>query len=169
MKHLAFLVSLLLVSVAGLTSCVSPCGFKSPLGVASLCGKKLGGCGGSNCSSCATKQTFPHQGCETGKRFIEKEVTEYVEEQIVVEGKGPKSSSETITVRRPVTKIVKVEVPCGDCGSKFCATPDCCGITPVSVLSRATVQGGTGEPHLGNIPTMKVLVDGARENGNLMN
>jgi hypothetical protein len=34
-------------------------------------------------------------------------------------------------------------------------------------LSRATAQGGTGEPHLGTIPTMKVLVDGARANSDL--
>ena len=66
-----------------------------------------------------------------------------------------------------MTRIVREPVPCGDCGSKFCATPDCCGITPISVLSRATAQGGTGEPHFGTIPTMKVLVTGARETSDL--
>ena len=96
-------------------------------------------------------------------------MTEYVEEQVVIEGKGSKGgiTTETITVRRPVVKTVREEVPCGDCGSKFCAAPDCCGIVPKSVLSRATIQGSSGEPHVGTIPTMKVLVSGARENNEL--
>lgn len=164
MKHLALFVTSLVAAVV-LTSC---CGSSI-----SLCGNKSKGVNLASktrsCKSCAKKQNFPHQGCEGGERYIEKEVTEYVEEQIVVEGKGDKGglTSETITVRRPVTKTVRIKVPCGDCGSKFCPTPDCCGIVPVSVLSRATIQGGTGEPHVGNIPTMKVLVDGARGNGEL--
>ena len=165
MKNLALLVSSL-VAVVVFTSCA--CGSKF-----SLCGKKLndlnvGVLSKNACSDCKKTGGFPHQGCEGG-RFTEKEVTEYVEEQIVVEGKGAKGGtvSETITVRRPVTKTVRVEVPCGDCGSKFCPEPDCCGIVPVSVLSRATAQGGTGEPHLGVIPTMKVLVEGAKGNGEL--
>ena len=164
MKNFALLATSLIAAVV-FTSC--SCG--SPF---SLCGKKINlkkNC--SSCSSCGKKQTFGHAECE-GKRYREVEVTEYVEEQIVIEGKGSKGgkgglTSETVTVRRPVTKIVREEIPCGDCGSRFCAKPDCCGIVPVSVLSRATAQGGTGEPHVGNIPTMKVLVDGARENADL--
>ncbi len=155
MKH--FILSLLAaVSTLVLSSC--SCG--SPF---SLCGKKLSSAG---CSQCAQKQTFPSQGCE-GQRFVEREVTEYVEEEITIQGKGAKAVPETVVVRRPVTRIVREPVPCGDCGSKFCATPDCCGITPISVLSRATAQGGTGEPHFGTIPTMKVLVTGARETSDL--
>lgn len=167
MKHFALLASSL-IAVLVFTSC--SCG--SPF---SLCGKKINLSSNKikhKCSSCAKKQTFPHQGCESCERYAEKEVTEYVEEQIVIEGKSAKGgkgglTTETITVRRPVTHTVRTPIPCGDCGSKFCATPDCCGIVPISVLSRATVQGGTGEPHVGNIPTMKVLVDGARGNSEL--
>lgn len=156
MKNLALIV-ISIVSALVFTSC---CG-----SAFSLCGKNVDV---KNCSGCKTKQKFPHQGCEN-ERFVEQEITEYVEEQIVVEGKGGKGgpTSETITVRRPVTRTVRTEVDCGDCGSKFCATPDCCGIVPVSVLSRATVQGSSGEPHVGLIPTMKVLVKGARENSAL--
>lgn len=159
MKHLALTV-ISLVAALVFTSC---CGSSF-----SLCGKNVDL---KNCNDCGKKQTFAHQGCE-GKRYVEKQVTEYVEEQIVIEGKSAKGgkgglTTETITVRRPVVKTVREEVPCGDCGSKFCATPDCCGIVPVSVLSRATAQGGTGEPHIGVIPTMKVLVSGARETNDL--
>lgn len=161
MKHLALILTSLVAALVFTSCCGSPF---------SLCGKKVEL---KNCHDCGEKQRFPHQGCEN-KRYIEKQVTEYVEEQIVIEGKSAKggkggliTTTETITVRRPVVKTVREEVPCGDCGSKFCATPDCCGIVPRSVLSRATAQGGTGEPHLGTIPTMKVLVDGARENNDL--
>ena len=156
MKNFALIV-ISLVSALVFTSC---CGTSF-----SLCGKNVKA---KNCHDCGSKQTFPHQGCEK-KRYVEKQVTEYVEEQVVVEGKGSKGgiTTETITVRRPVVKTVREEVTCGDCGSKFCPDPDCCGIVPKSVLSRATVQGGTGEPHVGNIPTMKVLVSGARGNSDL--
>ncbi|MEJ6728989.1 MAG: hypothetical protein QNK83_07475 [Akkermansiaceae bacterium] len=33
----------------------------------------------------------------------------------------------------------------------------CCGFGGKSVLRRATAQNGTGEPHIGTIPTMKIL------------
>ncbi|MDP0491701.1 MAG: hypothetical protein Q7Q71_11685 [Verrucomicrobiota bacterium JB023] len=126
----------------------------------SCCG--LGPCG----QTCGKKQDFAHVGCEN-HRYVEKEVTEWVEEQVVVEGKGAKGVTETVTVRRPIVKTVREEVPCGTCGSVFCATPDCCGIVPKAVLSRATAQGATGEPHIGTIPTMKVLVSGAEPTNEL--
>lgn len=159
MKHFALIVTSIVAALVFSSCCGSPF---------SLCGKNVEL---KNCADCGSKQTFPHQGCEN-QRYVEKQVTEYVEEQIVIEGKSAKGgkggmTTETITVRRPVVRTVREEVPCGDCGSKFCATPDCCGIVPQSVLSRATAQGGTGEPHLGTIPTMKVLVKGATANADL--
>ncbi|MDB0056340.1 hypothetical protein OAK89_01680 [Akkermansiaceae bacterium] len=33
----------------------------------------------------------------------------------------------------------------------------CCGTVGKSVLRRATAQNGTGELHIGTIPTMKIL------------
>lgn len=159
MKHFALIVTSIVAALVFSSCCGSPF---------SLCGKTVNL---KNCSDCCSKQNFPHQGCEN-QRYVEKQITEYVEEQIVVEGKSAKGgkggmTTETITVRRPVVHTVREEVPCGDCGSKFCATPDCCGIVPRSVLSRATAQGGTGEPHLGTIPTMKVLVKGAAATADL--
>jgi len=56
-----------------------------------------------------------------------------------------------------VDKVVKVDHECKTCGSTFCPKPECCGIINRSVLSRATGQSGTGEPHIGLIPTMKTL------------
>ena len=46
---------------------------------------------------------------------------------------------------------------CTKCLSTFCPKPGCCGTVGKNVLSRATMQGGSGEPHLGLIPTMKTL------------
>jgi len=46
---------------------------------------------------------------------------------------------------------------CTKCYSRFCPKPGCCGTVGNDVLSRATMQGGSGEPQLGLIPTMKTL------------
>jgi len=55
----------------------------------------------------------------------------------------------------PVVKTKKHT--CTKCGSWFCPKPDCCDTVSNRVLSRATGQGGTGEPQIGLIPTMKTL------------
>jgi len=57
----------------------------------------------------------------------------------------------------PVVTTVEVKDKC-KCTSWFCPTRDCCGVTSHEVIKRATVQGASGEPHLGLIPTMKPLV-----------
>lgn len=46
---------------------------------------------------------------------------------------------------------------CVKCLSFYCPKPGCCGTVGENVLSRATMQGGSGEPHIGLIPTMKTL------------
>lgn len=57
----------------------------------------------------------------------------------------------------PVVVVKEEKHECTKCGSWFCPKPDCCGTISNNVLSRATAQGGTGEPHIGLIPTMKTL------------
>ncbi len=91
-----------------------------------------------------------------GSLSAEKEVTTYSETQRTVY--GGKTSS-TVTDRVPHTKMEKVSISCNKCGSSFCPKPQCCGIVSNAVLSRATAQGGTGEPHIGLIPTMKTLAE----------
>ncbi|MFC5050807.1 hypothetical protein ACFPK9_09285 [Rubritalea spongiae] len=56
-----------------------------------------------------------------------------------------------------VKKQKKEKQSCMKCLSSFCPKPGCCGTVGENVLSRATMQGGTGEPQLGLIPTMKTL------------
>ncbi|MGJ8672824.1 hypothetical protein [Rubritalea sp.] len=64
-------------------------------------------------------------------------------------------------VAEPAPVVVKKKKAkkqsCTKCLSSFCPKPDCCGSIGENVLSRATMQGGTGEPQLGLIPTMKTL------------
>lgn len=91
-----------------------------------------------------------------GSLTAEKEVTTYQETQrTVYTGK----SSYEVTDRVPHTHTEKVSHCCTKCGSWYCPKPECCGIVSKSVLARATAQGGTGEPHVGLIPTMKTLAE----------
>ncbi|NWK56606.1 hypothetical protein HW115_13370 [Verrucomicrobiaceae bacterium N1E253] len=88
-----------------------------------------------------------------GKLTAEKEVTTYQEVQrTVYSGK----TSYVVTDRVPTTHKETVKQSCRKCGSSFCPK-SCCGIVGEGVLARATAQGGTGEPQIGLIPTMKVL------------
>jgi len=86
--------------------------------------------------------------CGNGKRFgiagFQKERVEYQETEWIEEG-------------RPIVKTVRKAVTCTSCGSWYCPAPVCCDITSTAVLRRATAQGGSGEPHIGQIITMKVL------------
>lgn len=59
--------------------------------------------------------------------------------------------------KKKETKTAAQKQGCIKCLSFYCAKPDRCGVVSDSVLSRATMQGGTGEPQLGLIPTMKTL------------
>ena len=89
-----------------------------------------------------------------GSLTANKEVTTYEEQQVTVySGK----TSQVVTQRVPVTKTKKVRHFCWKCGSSFCPKPQCCGIVSPKVLARATSQGGSGEPGIGLIPTMKDL------------
>jgi hypothetical protein len=86
----------------------------------------------------------------------EREVTTYQEVQrTVYSGK----TSHVVTDRVPVTTTQTVKHSCRKCGSSYCPKPQCCGIVSDTVLARATAQGGTGEPQIGLIPTMKILAD----------
>ena len=131
MKYIAFIPGILFLLVT-LNSCCSSC-FS----------------GGKPCSGPAPT------GCP--EVYYEEQVTEWVEEEVYVHS-GPKGGVVgTKTVRRPVVKTVCKKIKCAKCGSSFYPDPSCCGSVGPEVLKRATAQGGTGEPHIGQIPTMKVL------------
>jgi len=109
----------------------------------------------SCCFGCARSKRVGVAGCE--KEYVEVTETEWVEQEAYLDP-GPKGGQVIpTTVKRPVQKTVKKRVRCSDCGSFYCSKGGCCDIVSTSVLRRATVQGGSGEPHMGMIPTMKVL------------
>lgn len=109
----------------------------------------------SCCIDCKKGKRFGVASCE--QEYIEVEETHWIEEEVYADY-GPKGGKGgTVTVRRPVVRTVRKPVECGECGSWYCADPACCDVVSNAVLRRATAQGGTGEPHIGLIPTMKVL------------
>lgn len=102
----------------------------------------------SCCGSCFKGKKYEATCCP--EDTYEEQITTWTEETVMGE-KGP------VTVRTPMVTTVVKEVECATCGSFYCPNPECCDIVSREVLKRATVQGGTGEPHMGQIPTMKVL------------
>ena len=109
----------------------------------------------SCCFTCVKGKHFGFAGCE--KRHVEYEETEWIEEEVYQDYGAKGGKGGTVTVRRPVVKTVRKAIKCTQCGSWYCAAPDCCDTVSSAVLRRATTQGGSGEPHIGQIPTMKVL------------
>ena len=85
-----------------------------------------------------------------------------VTEQVVTRGdakSGKGGMVQTIEKRVPRYKTVtkKIRVACGPCVRLYCPKKDCCGTTSISTMRMATAQGSVGSPHIGLIPTMRVL------------
>lgn len=107
---------------------------------------------------CAKKGKIVNVGCENDT-YSTKEVTKYKIVKRMVDP-GPKGGPPyEVEEKVAYTETVKVKNKCGTCGSSYCPSTGCCDIISNAVLKRATAQGGTGEPHIGLIPTMKVLAD----------
>ena len=130
MKYIAFIPGLLFLLVALNSCCSGP-----------LSGKRVTTSASRDCGKCA----YPVQ------------VTEWVEEEVYVDTGAKGGKAGTMMVRRPVVKTVCKRIKCGDCGSWYQPNDACCGTVGTEVLRRVTAQGGTGEPHIGQIATMKVL------------
>ena len=107
----------------------------------------------SSCgSNCVQLSCVKGGSCGT-KKYVEIEEVEWIEEEVYAEG----GKGGTVKVRRPIVKIVRKAVKCAPSGSWYCVDDDCGDVTNSHVLRRATAQGASGEPHIGLIPTMKVL------------
>lgn len=85
-----------------------------------------------------------------GKKTVTKEVQ--------VSGKGSKGGmlTETVTEEVPVFKEVKTKHRI-KCVRRYCPKGGPCGTTSETVIKMASDQGGTGSPHIGLVPTMRVL------------
>ncbi len=91
-----------------------------------------------------------------GYKSVTKDVTTYKEQVVTVypSGKGGLPYSKVVKV--PTTETVTIKEK-HKCTSKFKPNSHC-GSIGTEVVSRASVQGSTGEPFLGLIPTMRPLV-----------
>lgn len=115
----------------------------------------------SCCSSSFSGGKSSSTDCPEG--YYAEQTTEWVEEEVYVNTGAKGGKAGTTTVRRAVVKTKCKKPKCSKCGSWYWPKSDCCGTVGRSVLKRATAQGGTGEPHIGQIPTMKVLAPGLAE------
>lgn len=91
-----------------------------------------------------------------GSKLVEKKVVKYEDRLITVNpgGKGATPITKVISVPVESTRLVRVKCKTTD---RYRPEPDCGGQVSEAVVSRASAQGGTGEPHLGLIPTMRPL------------
>ena len=96
---------------------------------------------------------------DNSQRYTTKEVTKYKTVKRMVDPGTKGGMPYEVEEKVAYTETVKVKADCGKCGSSYCPDPTCCDILSNEVLKRATAQNGTGEPHIGLIPTMKVLAE----------
>ena len=101
-------------------------------------------------------------GYRTETRQVKTCYYDTVTKEVMVPG-GSKSGKggmvQTVEERIPRYKTVtrKVKIPCGQCARFYCPKKDCCGTTSESTMRMASVQGSSGSPNLGLLPTMRVL------------
>lgn len=107
---------------------------------------------------CCTKSKIARVDCEN-QNYTTKEVTKYKIVKRTVDPGTKGGVPYEVEDKIAYTETVKVKQDCGTCGSIYCPAPGCCGTVSPAVLKRATAQGGTGEPHIGTIPTMKILAE----------
>ena len=105
-------------------------------------------------SSCCSLPFGNHEN----DTYISQKVVKYKTVTHLVDP-GPKGGIPyEVTEEVPYEETVRVKAKdCGRCGSSYCPATGKCDIVSRAVLRRATAQGGTGEPHMGLIPTMKIL------------
>lgn len=84
--------------------------------------------------------------------------TKTVTREVAVSGKGSKGGmlTETVTEVVPVYRTVTKKHQLA-CVRSYCPKAGPCGSTGETVIKMATDQGGTGSPHMGLVPTMRVL------------
>ncbi len=80
-----------------------------------------------------------------------------VREEVVVDAKSGLTEIKETKVPRYKTVTKKKRVPCRQCVRLYCPKKDCCGSTSEQTRKLASMQGGSGSPHVGLLPTMKPI------------
>ncbi len=127
-----------------------------PLLLLSLFASVLTSCCGL--SKCHNKGKIVEVGCEN-MGYTNEKVTKYKVVKRMVNPGTKGGIPYEVEDKIAYTETVQVPQDCGTCGSVYCPAPDCCGSISPAVIKRATAQGGTGEPHIGTIPTMRILAE----------
>ncbi len=127
MKNLLLILPLVALSL-GLSSCCSMFGLKA--GTAGY-----------------TEETYQRKLCGY----------DIVREEVVVDAKSGMTEVKETKVPRYKTVTKKVRIKCPDCVRFYCPDDGCCGSDSESVRKLASMQGGSGSPHVGLIPTMKKI------------
>ena len=127
MKNLLLILPLIALSL-GLSSCCSMFGLK---------GWTAG----------YTEETYQRKLCGY----------DVVREEVVVDAKSGLTEVKETKVPRYKTVTRRVRLACPDCTRFYCLNEGCCGSDTTEARRMATIQGGTGSPHVGLIPTMKQI------------
>ena len=127
MKNLLLILPLVALSL-GLSSCCSMFGIKS-------------------FSAGYTEETYQRKLCGY----------DIVREEVVVDSKSGLTEVKETKVPRYKTVTKKVRIKCPSCVRLYCLDEGCCGSSTEEARKMATVQGGSGSPHVGLIPTMKQI------------
>lgn len=127
MKNLLVILPLIALSM-GLSSCCSMFGWRS--GHAGY-----------------TEETYQRRLCGY----------DIVREEVVVDAKSGMTEVKETKVPRYKTVTRKVRVDCGECVRFYCLNEGCCGSNTDDARRMASMQGGSGSPHLGLIPTMRKI------------
>ena len=127
MKNLLLILPLVALSM-GLSSCCSMFGLKS-------------------ISAGYTEETYQRKLCGY----------DIVREEVVVDSKSGLTEVKETKVPRYKTVTKKVRIKCPSCVRLYCLDEGCCGSSTEEARKMATVQGGSGSPHVGLIPTMKQI------------
>ncbi len=127
MKNLLLILPLVALSL-GLSSCCSMFGWKS-------------------LSAGHTEETYQRKLCGY----------DVVREEVVVDAKSGLTEIRETKVPRYRTVTKKVRIPCPDCTRYYCLEEGCCGSSSDAAIKMSSVQGGSGSPHVGLIPTMKKI------------
>ena len=127
MKNLLLILPRAILSL-GLSSCCSMFGIKS-------------------FSAGYTEETYQRKLCGY----------DIVREEVVVDAKSGLTEVKETKVPRYKTVTKKVRIKCPDCVRFYCLEEGCCGSGTESARKMASMQGGSGSPNLGLIPTMKKI------------
>ncbi|WP_193212713.1 hypothetical protein [Luteolibacter marinus] len=127
MKNLLLILPLVALSL-GLSSCCSMFGVRS-------------------CAAGYTEETYQRKLCGY----------DIVREEVVVDAKSGLTEIKETKVPRYKTVTKKVKTPCPSCVRLYCLDEGCCGSNTEAARKMASMQGPSGSPNVGLIPTMKKI------------